>query len=429
MYEIETTPEVLTQPTNELLDYYKLTMSQFAFEQAPHAEVTFSFTNRTNIPLAEYVNPIDLQHALDERRERGFGGFELSYLSSLRDTRGERVFTDDYLHMLSETRMPEITIGVNEENDLTIESTGVWPMVSLWETIVMASVNEMYFDSITRLYGIDMDELYTEGRERIQQKMEVLAKYNANLPEGHRPVTFVDFGTRRHFSGDWHEVVIQELLEHAPNESFVGTSNVGFADKYGLKPVGTYAHEMPMVFAGMFDAQGEEVRDSHSAFMAAWAERYPDLRVALTDTFGDDFFFEDLADSELDTVFSGLRHDSGNPFTFAERAIAFYEARGIDPQTKTIVFSDGLELEKILQLHEQFGQRINVTFGWGTNLTNDLGIEALSIVMKATAVDGKRTVKLSNNPNKITGHEEDVERYIKTFNYVVEHAVREATKY
>jgi nicotinate phosphoribosyltransferase len=197
----------------------------------------------------------------------------------------------------------------------------------------------------------------------------------------------------------------------------MGTSNVYFARKYSLAPIGTMAHEMFMVMSGVMHGTDETIYASHNRVLQDWWDYYGfDLSIALTDTYGSDFFFRDLS-LEQARNWKGLRQDSGDPVAFGEKAIRFYESRGIDPREKLIVFSDGLDIESIYQLTEHFAGRIKIAFGWGTNLTNDLGFGALSLVVKVVESCGHGTVKLSDNLAKAIGTPEDIERFKRVFGY------------
>lgn len=389
------------------LDYYKPTMSQLAYEVEPHAEVTFTFKNRGEQRLADYVNPTDLQARFDSIREYGFNDQELSYLASPNTSKGESVFQDSYIEHLRNGQMPSVSVTM-EDDDIAIETTGEWSLVSFWETVVMSEVNEMYFEGYVRSQGLDIFEVYNTGDNRLTDKIETL-KANPDIK-------IVDFGTRRHFSHRWQAHVLKRLLAECP-DNILGTSNVALALANNIKPIGTFAHEMPMTYAGLADARGEDVKASHNRFLTDWYERYgTDLSTVLTDTFGSDFFFSDFTPEQA-AQWRALRHDSGDPVEFGEKALAFYEASGVDAKTKTIVFSDGLDINEIVRLHGIFKDRINVVFGWGTTLTNDLGLKPLNIVMKATHVKDTLTgqeadeVKLSDNPGKHTGPKSKVNEY------------------
>jgi nicotinate phosphoribosyltransferase len=404
--EADRTPEVHNLCAG--LDFYKPTMSQLAFEKEPNAEVTFTFHNRGSQRLLEYVDPFALQEKFDLIREKGFSEEELDYLSALTNSDGEHVFSGQYINYLRDNELPPVHIGYDaEKDDMTIGTTGSWTMSTFWETVVMSEVNEAYFEGYLEKNGVDQDKLYDEGLRRLEDKIEIL---NAN-PN----IKFADFGTRRHFSSKWHGFVLDTLAERCPN--YIGTSNVEFSAKLGTRPIGTFAHEMPMVYAALAESRGEDVRASHGKFLDDWKEVYgKDYLIALTDTFGTEFFFSDFTKEQAEE-WNGLRQDSGDPYEFGERAIKFYENNGIDPKSKTIVFSDGLDIDAILSLQKAFEGRLKVLFGWGTTLTNDLGIKPLNIVMKATHAKDTAsgleadTVKLSDDIGKHTGPLMLVNRY------------------
>jgi nicotinate phosphoribosyltransferase len=387
------------------LDYYKPTMSQLAYEAEPEAEVTFTLKNRAEQPLLDYVAPEELQARLDTIRERGFNQAELDYLASLHDSQGQRVFADPFLQHIAEEPLPAATVTV-EDGDIAVHSTGEWSMVTFWETVVMSEVNELYFENYVQAQGLDLFEVYDEGDRRLSEKIAILQE--------NPDIKIIDFGTRRHFSHRWQRHVVERLAAECP-DNLIGTSNVALADALGLKPIGTFAHEMPMVYAGLADSRGQDIRASHHQFLQDWYDRYgQDLSTVLTDTFTSDFFFADFTPEQAEK-WRAMRHDSGDPIEFGEKAIAFYEKYGIDPSAKTIVFSDGLDIDEIVKLHNHFKDRVNVVFGWGTTLTNDLGIKPLNIVMKATMVNDTETVKLSDNSGKHTGPPEKIDLYQRTF--------------
>ena len=181
--------------------------------------------------------------------------------------------------------------------------------------------------------------------------------------------------------------------------------------------MGTNAHEEDMAMSGIMHGSDDEIRNSHQKVLQEWWEEYGwALSIALTDTYGTDFFFKDMT-YEQARDWKGLRHDSGDPFKFGDRAIAFYQHYGIDPREKLLVFSDGLDVDTIIRLADYFAGRIKVTFGWGTNLTNDLGFPAISIIIKLLESNGHGTVKLSDNLAKAMGKPEDIERFKRIFGY------------
>ncbi|HET8883909.1 MAG TPA: nicotinate phosphoribosyltransferase [Candidatus Saccharimonadales bacterium] len=386
------------------LDFYKLTMGDMAYEKHPDAEVTFTLKNRrAEQPLSEFVTEAALKERLDSIRERGFSSEEITYYAGLQAQNGEARFTPKYLDHLAGLQLPDVTISTNPDtNDLAVESTGPWTDVSLWETVIMSELNEEYYAELMDANGLNIDDLYAEGNRRLNEK---IARLQA------RPdIKFSDFGTRRRFSAKWHEHVVGRLATECP-ENLVGTSNPWFAYKYNIAPIGTFAHEMPMVYAGLEDADGGNPLDGHAKMLQDWQEHYgDDLSIALTDTFGSEFFFTDFTPEQA-RQWRGLRHDSGDPVEFGERVIDFYEQHEINPADKTIVFSDGLDIDAIEKLADHFGGRVGLMFGWGTSLTNDLGLPSNNIVMKATHVNQMDTVKLSDDVGKHTGPEQKVEQY------------------
>lgn len=393
------------------LDYYKPTMSQLAHNMEPDAEVTFTFKNRsTEQRLLDYVDPEALAQRFQTIRERGWQTSEIKYFSSLMDSNGLPMFSDRYLEYLVDNPLPPVEITYDEEkDDIALETTGPWALATFWETIVMSEVNEAYFEGYMTAHDLNPYEVYDEGDRRLSEKIAILQE--------HPEIKFADFGTRRHFSLRWQEHVVERLLDECP-DNIVGTSNVALAAKFGIKPIGTFAHEMPMTYAGLADARGQNVRESHNRFLNDWYAEYgKDLSIALTDTFGSKFFFSDFTREQAE-AWKGVRHDSGDAVEFGERLIQFYEDMDIDATTKTVVFSDGLDIGEILKLQKHFEGRINILFGWGTTLTNDLGIRALNVVMKATHVrvpkEGVEAdeVKLSDNEGKHTGPQWLVDRYI-----------------
>lgn len=391
------------------LDFYKLTMGDMAYEKHPEIEVTFTLKNRnSHQPLGQYVEPDALQLRLDRIRAKGFTVDEIGYYASLKAQDGEARFTADYLDHIAQIQLPAVTITKNETtSELNAQTCGPWTDVSLWETVIMSEINEEYYTNFLQHHDLQLEDIYAQGNARLDTKIQRLSA---------RPdIKFADFGTRRRFSADWHEHVIERLTNELPN-NFIGTSNPWFAYKYGIAPIGTFAHEMPMVYAGLEDAQGNNPLNGHHKMLTDWEQHYRgDLSIALTDTFGSDFFFADFSKEQAES-WRGLRHDSGDPIKFGERVLEFYKENEVDPRTKTLVFSDGLDIDKIEELADYFAGRINLLFGWGTSLMNDVGLPSNNFVVKATHIatfDGREahTVKLSDDEGKHTGPAEKVLQY------------------
>jgi len=375
-------------------------MGFLAFDKFPNVKVRYAFTNRTtDIPLAEYINKDQLVEEIESIRKLKLTDKEGVYLKKL----GK--FSDDYIEYLKNITLPEVSVE-EKDGQFQIETTGYWKDAIYWETIILSVINEFYYKSKYQ----DHTTLIEHGTEKILQKYSRLCK-NPDIP-------IVDFGTRRRFSSKWQDDVVS-IMKSLPK--FKGTSNVKLAMKYNLKVSGTNAHEMTMIASGLWR---DDLRGSVKRILEEWYDVYgEDLSIALTDTFGSKSFFEDF-DQEKAKKWKGVRHDSGDPFDFGEMVIKFYESNDIDPKGKTIIFSDGLTLDKIIKLYERFNGRIKIGFGWGTHLTNDMGVETLSIVMKAVEVisDGDKQlnnllVKLSDNLNKTMGPKEEVELYRSSFDY------------
>lgn len=384
------------------IDFYKPTMSQVEFLNHPDEKVVFTFKNRGKEKLPQYVDVETLQTRLNAY-QKGFSEEEIEYLGTRLGKEDKPLFDPEYLEYLRDRKLPPVEVTIDPETeDIAITTEGDWPMVTFWETVVMSEVNELYFETKIREEGLDIMEVYEEGDRRLTEKIEILKS---------RPdIKFADFGTRRRFSYRWHNHVVERLVNECP-ENLLGVSCVELANEHNVDPIGTFAHEMFMVYAALADAEGKNPLEGHNRVLRDWQDRYgDDLSTALTDTFGSEFFFTDMTPEQA-REWGALRHDSADPYEFGDRVIEFYQDKCIDPLEKTIVFSDGLDIDTIVKLTDYFKGRINVVFGWGTTLTNDLGLKPLNIVMKATKVNDTETVKLSDVAGKHTGPEEKVKQY------------------
>ena len=400
------------------VDFYKFTMGQMVFLRYPDVPVTYALTNRTReIRLASVVDDVELREELDHARSLRFNNSELHYLRGTNEY-GDRMFSEDYLDFLRGLELPEYELE-EVDGSFRLSFKGLWSHAIYWETIALALVNELYYRSLLqKLSRFERDLVYAEGKMRLANKIRALRE--------HPEIEFVDFGTRRRFSREWQHYVDRTLAEELP-EQFVGTSATESALLHGLVPMGTSAHELNMVMSSIMNESDDRIRASHNRVLKDWWELYGwGLSVAVTDTYGSEFFFRDMTKSQA-RAWKGLRHDSGDPFEFGERAVGFYEDCGIDPKEKLLIFSDGLELDTILELSERFHGRVKLSFGWGTNLTNDMGIDPIAIIVKAVEACGTRTVKLSDNLAKATGSKEDIERFKRIFGHRHEHI--EALRY
>ncbi len=404
------------------LDFYKLTMQQLQYLRHPSARVKLRFKCRTRgVNLPEVIPVGALREQLDHLRELRVTDEELSFLRHSRYI-PHGMFRDRYLEFLGNLQLPEIILGVSG-NDFIIESEGEWPVVTLTETLVLSVVNEMYNHYQLKEHGRDeRDELWPLGYRVLADKIQLLAM--SRLSDALVSNCLIEFGTRRRESRAWQREVTMMMSGEIPH-IFAGTSNVHLAMELGLRPVGTFAHEMDMVYSRLFGDSDDDIRRSHGRMMLDWWELYGEpLSVALTDTYGTDFFFRDMLPSQVRN-WLGLRHDSGPWKPFGEKVVSFYKRHDVDPKCKTVVWSDGLSPEVILAINEEFGRHIKCKYGWGTNLTNDFGsaaqdrfgVRPLSIVMKVVESNFLPTVKLSDNPAKAIGPTDTIARFQRVFGY------------
>jgi nicotinate phosphoribosyltransferase len=251
-------------------------------------------------------------------------------------------------------------------------------------------------------------EFFDVARERLANKVALLQAHRIASSATAPPFIVFDFGLRRRYSAAWHETVVNTLATAAP-ESFLGTSNVYFAKKFGLKPIGTMAHE----YLQAYQAFGFRLRDFQTAALEGWVQEYRgDLGIALTDVVGMDAFLRDF-DLYFGKLFDGLRHDSGDPIAWGEKAISHYRKLRIDPASKRLVFSDGLNIPRALELYKHFSDRIQTSFGIGTDLSNDTPHGALNIVMKLISCNGQPVAKLSDSPGKTLCQDETFLSYLR----------------
>jgi len=325
-----------------------------------------------------------------------FAPDELAYLSSLRFIKSDFV---DFLRIFQFQR-DFITVRDNA-GTLEVVARGPQVHVMAFEIHVLAIVNELYFRRF------DQAPALAEGRRRLAAKVALLRAFSQE-PKRRNPFEFFDFGVRRRFSGEWHREVVATLAHEVP-EYFKGTSNVLLARDLGLVPIGTMAHE----FLQTYQALGVRLRDFQTAALEAWVQEYRgDLGVALTDVVGMDAFLADF-DLYFAKLFDGLRHDSGDPVLWGEKALAHYAKLRIDTHTKRLVFSDGLSLPRAFELYRHFADRTQLGFGIGTNLTNDMGLHTLHIVMKLTQCNGQPVAKLSDSPGKILCDDQTFLAYLR----------------
>ena len=387
---IDQTPIITSLLDNDL---YKFTMLQAMLHQFPQTHGVYRFRCRNNndtaYPLAD-IKPA-LEQQLDSLCQLRFLPDELDYLRTLRFMRSDFI---DYLELFQLQRR-FVTVTTDSKGRLFIDIEGPMIQAMFFEVFVLAIVNELYFNALSN------PDVIVEGQRRLDEKVALLHDYakqqanDGNNDNNKPPFIVADFGTRRRFSKTWQAHVVKTLHEAEP-KIVGGTSNVFLAKKYGITPIGTMAHE----FMQAFQALDVRLRDSQKAALEAWVHEYRgDLGIALTDVVGMDAFLRDF-DLYFAKLFDGLRHDSGDPYVWGDKAIAHYQKLKIDPKTKILTFSDGLTLEKAWKLHQYFKDRIKTSFGIGTNLTNDTGLTALNIVLKLVECNGQPVAKISDSPGK-----------------------------
>ena len=362
-------------------DLYKFSMMQVVLHQFPAAQVEYRYKCRTpGINLRPYLDEIRAEiHALCQLR---FTEEELGYLGSL------RFIKSDFIDFLRLFHLPERCIEVGEgelPGEISIVVTGPWLHTILFEIPVLAIVNEVYFRNVNP--SPDWDE----GRRRLREKMKMVEDEQPSLGR----FRVAEYGTRRRFSRRWHEEVVQ-VMKDQMGQNFAGTSNVALAWRHGVLPLGTMGHE----YLQACQALGPRLRDSQVFALEVWAREYRgDLGIALSDVYGLDAFLRDF-DMYFCKLFDGARHDSGDPFVWGERMLEHFKANRVDPINKTLVFSDALTFPLAIELAHRFGDRCKLSFGIGTNLTNDLGPEPLQIVMKMVRCNGQPVAKVSDAPGK-----------------------------
>jgi len=321
------------------------------------------------------------------------------------------MFRPDFMEWFEGLRLPPYHLERRDgQYELTFQ--GAWPEVMLWEIPALAVLMELRGRAVLgRMGKFELQVLYARAMTKVWEKVERLRE----VPD----LRIADFGTRRRHSFLWQDWCVQAMAEGL-GDSFVGTSNCLIAMRREMEAIGTNAHELPMVYSALSDSDAA-LADAPYHVLADWHEEHDgNLRIILPDTYGTEGFLARAPDWLAS--WTGIRIDSGDPAHGAETAIRWWRSRGEDPREKLVIFSDGLDVEKIIELHQQFCDRVRVSFGWGTLLTNDFrglvpsdALAPFSLVCKAVSVNGRPTVKLSDNPNKAMGPKSEIARYRRVF--------------
>lgn len=376
-------------------DLYKFTMGQLFFHKHTNlsGEYLFKCRNKDVSFTVEMCDEINAQ--IDHLCSLSFTDEELNYLGSLRFIKPDYV---EFLRLWRPLRRyVNCYVVVDEEGngELRIEVTGPLFSVTFFEIYLLEIVNEVYFRM-----KYDYLELLESARDRLYFKLH-------GFRDGLYDFKFAEFGCRRRLSREWQDYVVKEMLNTG---HCVGTSNVGLAMKYGCTPIGTYAHEYVQMFQGI---PGTTLAYTNKVAMEEWFDEYQgDLGTALTDTLGTDLFLMDFNKLQA-SCYTGVRHDSGDPIEWGESLIEHYEKLGIDPTTKTLLFSDSLDFEKAQKIHDYFKGRIKTSFGIGTYLSNDTAAGPINIVIKLQYVNNHPVAKLSDDWGKSMCQDDGYLTYLK----------------
>ncbi len=430
--------------TRSLLDtdFYKLLMLQFIWKHFPTTRAMFALQNRTSeVRLAETIDLGELREQLESTRRLRFHKSEMIWLAGNTFYGRRGMFDPAFLEWLDrDFQLSEYELAV-EDGQIVLRFNGLWTQTTLWEIYALSIIDELKTRAaLKNLSEFELDILYARAKTRLWEKMERL--------RGVPGLSLSDFGTRRRHSFLWHEYVVVAMMD-VLGENFAGSSNTYMAYKHDLEAIGTNAHELPMALAALADSD-EELRTAQYRLLELWQQTYQgELLILLPDTFGTTQFLRNAPDWVAD--WTGQRIDSKDPFVAGDEYIRWLQERGRDPRRMRLIASDALDVDRILALHAHFGgkilgdgmaadfhvasdfldperwmphQRIRLSGGWGTFLTNDFrncnprgdaSFNPMSLVCKLTEVDGRPAVKLSDNYAKAMGPADEVERYRRIF--------------
>ena len=402
-------------------DFYKLLMLQLIWSLHPDVQATFSLINRSrHVRLADIVDEGELRAQLDHARTLSFSKKELIWLAGNTFYGETQMFKPGFIAWLADFRLPPYEL-TKRDGQYELSFHGPWTHTTMWEIPALAIINELRTRAVLRGEGrFALDITYARAKAKLWEKVERLRKLDGLL--------ISDFGTRRRHSFLWQRWCV-EALKEGLGEAVLGTSNVLLAMDGDLEAVGTNAHELPMVAAALADTD-EALRAAPYTVLDEWRRTYGgNLLVALPDAYGTRAFLADAPDWVAD--WTGFRPDSAPPIEGGEEIIAWWKAKGCDPREKLLVFSDGMDIDSIEEAHRHFAGRVRMSFGWGTNLTNDFkgclpgggeALDPISLVCKVTEANGRPAVKLSDNPEKATGDPTEIARYLRVFGAAGRHA-------
>lgn len=395
-------------------DFYKLLMLQMIWSLYGNVGATFSLINRTTrVRVADAVDERELREQLDHARALRFTKKEMIWLAGNSFYGRAQIFDPKFLAWLADFALPEYELH-RDDGQYVLHFAGPWTHTTMWEIPALAIINELRSRAALRRYGrFTLDVLYARAKAKLWSKVELLRALPA--------LRISDFGTRRRHGFLWQRWCV-EALKEGLGDAFIGTSNVLLAMDSDLEAIGTNAHELPMV-AGALATGDDALRLAPYGVLRDWQRLYGgNLLIVLPDTFGTAAFLKSAPDWVAD--WTGFRPDSMPPVAGGEQIIAWWKVKGRDPRDKLLVFSDALDADSIASTYRHFAGRVRMSFGWGTNLTNDFygcapepndGLLAISLVCKVTAANGRPAVKLSDNPRKATGAPTEIARYLRVF--------------
>ncbi|MGR6432454.1 nicotinate phosphoribosyltransferase [Rhizobium sp. PAMB 3174] len=395
-------------------DFYKLLMLQMIWKLYPDVHATFSLINRTtSVRLADEIDEMELREQLDHARTLRLSKKELIWLAGNTFYGRSQIFEPEFLAWLSKFQLPEYEL-TRRDGQYQLDFHGPWMETTLWEIPALAIINELRSRAAMRSLGpFTLDVLYARAKAKMWDKVDRLKA----LPG----LRISDFGTRRRHSFLWQRWCV-EALKEGIGPAFTGTSNVLLAMDSDLEAVGTNAHELPMVAAALAE-NDQQLAEAPYKVLKDWNTLYGgNLLIVLPDAFGTAAFLKNAPEWVAD--WTGFRPDSAPPIEGGEKIVAWWKKMGRDPKEKLLIFSDGLDVDAIIDTYRHFEGRVRMSFGWGTNLTNDFagcapdpidGLKPISIVCKVSDANGRPAVKLSDNPQKATGDPEAVKRYLQFF--------------
>jgi nicotinate phosphoribosyltransferase len=395
-------------------DFYKLMMLQMIWQQYRDVDVEFSLINRTkSVRLADDIDEGELREQLDHARSLRFSKKEMIWLAGNTFYGRKQIFSPDFLEWLTDFKLPPYDLQ-KRDGQYELTFSGPWRETTMWEIPALAIINELRSRAAVKVFGqFELDVLYARAKARMWSKVEALQQY-PNL-------RISDFGTRRRHSFLWQRWCV-EALKEGIGQAFSGTSNVLLAMDTDLEALGTNAHELPMVAAALA-SNDKDLAYAPYKVLEDWRQLYGgNLLIVLPDAFGTTAFLRNAPDWVAD--WTGFRPDSAPPIEGGEKIMDWWKSKGRDPKNKLLIFSDGLDVDTIIKTYRHFEGQVRMSFGWGTNLTNDFSgcaprdtpqLLPISIVCKVTKADGHPAVKLSDNPRKATGEPAEVERYQRFF--------------